>query len=253
MGRLDGKVTVITGTGSGIGRAAALRFAEQGARVVGCDLDEHSSLETVRLVKAQGGEMASLEPLDLGEEANVSELMSFAQETYGGFDVVYNNAAKAGFAFVRDMTPETWHFTIRNELDLVYYSCHHAWRHLVDRGGGSIINMASTAGMIGIRGLPTFAHAAAKGAVIALTKQLAAEGAEFGVRANSISPGSVETSTTAELMKDPAFVEAMMETHMIKRFGQPEDVSHFALYLASDESSWVTGGNFVIDGGLTAW
>lgn len=254
-GRLEGKVALITGTAGGQGRAAAELFAREGARVAGCDVKVDEAEETVEMVTAAGGEMVSRQPVDLADGEQVDEWISFAVKEFGGFDILYNNASAPKFNHISEMTWDEWSFTIRNELDLIYWACHLAWPHLVERGGGAIVNTASTAGLIGFPTLGDFAHAATKGGVIALTRQLASEGAEVGIRANSISPGFVLSPATAPMMDDPEFAESMkqiLDAHMIKRPGQPEDIAYAALYLASDEASWVTGANFVIDGGLTA-
>jgi len=252
-GRLANKVALITGTGGGQGRAAAILFAQEGARVAGCDLKIEGAEETVRLTKEAGGDMISMAPVDLADPSQMKSWIDWAIDAFGGVDIIYNNASAPRFAPIGQMDIEDWQFTIRNELDLVFLGCNLGWPHMVDRGGGVIINTASTAGMVGFAALGDFAHAATKGGVIALTRQLAAEGAPHGIRANSISPGLVATPATEGLMQDPVFLEKMLEGHMIKRPGTPEDIAYCALYLASDEASWVTGANFVIDGGLTAW
>ncbi len=148
------------------------------------------------------------------------------------------------------MTLADWSFTIRNELDLVFLACKHAWPHLRARGGGSVVNVGSTAGMTGSLTLDRTAHTASKGAVIALTRQLAAEGARHGIRVNSVSPGMTVTPQTQHLFDDPAHPVARIADHIpLGRPGRPEDVARCALFLASDESSYVTGANLVVDGG----
>lgn len=254
-GRLEGKVALITGTAGGQGRAAAVLFAKEGAKVVGCDIKVDEAAETVEMVTSAGGQMVSRAPVDLADGQQVADWIAFGVEEFGGFDILYNNASAPKFNHISQMSWEEWSFTIRNELDLIYWACHHAWPHLVSRGGGAVVNTASTAGLIGFPTLGDFAHAATKGGVIALTRQLASEGASFGIRANSISPGFVESPATIPMMQDPEFaagMQAILDAHMIKRPGKPEDIAYAALYLASDEASWVTGANFVIDGGLTA-
>jgi NAD(P)-dependent dehydrogenase (short-subunit alcohol dehydrogenase family) len=251
--RLQGKVALITGTGGGQGRAAALLFASEGAIVVGCDLKVDGAEETVELVRRSGGEMTSTQPLDLGDHESAHAWVDETAERHGGFDVLYNNASLPKFASIAEMTLDDWHFTVRNELDLIFYTCRAAWRHLVRRGGGSIINTGSISGMSSLAETPgNFAHAATKGAVIALTRELALEGGPHRIRANSISPGIIDSPATSPALQLDWFREGHLAATMVNRIGTPEDVAYCALYLASDESSFVTGSNFVVDGGFTA-
>jgi len=251
--RLQGKVALITGTGGGQGRAAAVLFASEGATVVGCDLKVEGSEETLELVRRAGGTMTSSHPLDLSVSAAARAWVEEAAERHGGFDVLYNNASLPKFGSIADLTDDDWHFTVRNELDLIFYACSAAWRHLVSRGGGSIINTGSISGMSALAGTPgSLAHAATKGAVIALTRELALEGGPHNIRANSISPGAILTPATAPAFEEDWFREGHIATTMAGRIGTPEDVMYCALYLASDESMFVTGANFVIDGGFMA-
>lgn len=249
--RLEGKVAFITGTGGGQGRAAAILFAKEGARVVGCDLKKEGGEETVELVKAAGGDMIS-RVVDLADGDQVKSWFDWGVGHYGQMDILYNNASATRYAPIEQMTWDEWEFTIRNELHLIYWACHHAWPHLKARGGSSIINTASGSGMVGIAAIGFFAHAATKGGVIALTRQLAAEGAPHRIRANSISPGLIETPATAQLLQAPEFREGFLRQVPLGRLGRPEDIVACALYLASDESSFVTGANIPVDGGLTA-
>jgi NAD(P)-dependent dehydrogenase (short-subunit alcohol dehydrogenase family) len=252
-GRLDGKVALITGTGGGQGRAAARLFAREGARVVGCDLKREGSEETVATVRAEGGEMVAMAPVDLGDSAAARAWVAEGVAAFGGIDVLYNNAAAARFASIADLTDEDWHWVIRNELDLVFYTCSAAWPHLLDRGGGAIVNTGSVCGVSSLPATPgSFVHAATKGAVIALTRELALEGGPHGIRANSVSPGIIESPATAGLLSDPERRRAHLDSLMLERIGEVEDVASAALYLASDESSWVTGANLMVDGGFSA-
>jgi NAD(P)-dependent dehydrogenase (short-subunit alcohol dehydrogenase family) len=251
--RLAGKVALITGTAGGQGRAAALLFAREGATIVGCDVKEADARETVAMVEAEGGRMTSTQPLDLTDSAAARAWIADAAAVHGGFDILYNNASAPRFASIASMTDEEWHYTIANELDLMFYTTSEAWRHLVARGGGSIINTASISGMRAMRETPgSIAHAATKAAVIGLTRELALEGGPHRIRANAISPGAIETPATAPALADTDFRRVHIERIMLDRIGTADDVASLALFLASDESSWVTGANFVVDGGFTA-
>jgi NAD(P)-dependent dehydrogenase (short-subunit alcohol dehydrogenase family) len=251
--RLAGKVALITGTAGGQGREAALRFAREGARIVGCDLKREEAEETVAMVHALGGEMTSMAPVDLGDSAAARAWVAQAAAVHGGFDILYNNASAPRFASIAEMTDEQWHFTIRNELDLMFYTASAAWPHLIERGGGSIVNTGSICGISALAQTPgSIAHAATKAGVIAMTRELALEGGPHNIRANSISPGIIESPATAAQLEQPGFREGHLESLMLKRIGTPGDVAGAALFLASDESSWMTGANLVIDGGFSA-
>jgi NAD(P)-dependent dehydrogenase (short-subunit alcohol dehydrogenase family) len=252
-GRLKDKVCIITGTGSGMGRAAALLFCKEGAKVVGSDINADNALATLRDVQKAGGQMVSLQPADLTKQERCDALVDLALKSYGGIDVVYNNAATAYFGWMDKFTYEEFARTIEEELLIVFRFCKTVWPHLVARGGGSIINVASTSAKVAYKALPGIAHTAAKGGVLAMTRQLAMEGGKHKIRANTISPGLIETGATRELLKDPNFINPMMEKLMVGRVGQPEDVAPAAVYLASDESLFVTGADIAVDGGTTAW
>lgn len=250
-GRLAGKVAIITGTGSGMGRAAALLFAREGAAVVGCDVNPAAGA-LADDVRAAGGRMVSLQPVDLSVQAGAEQLVAFALAQFGAIDILYNNAAMAYFAFVPDMDFETFNRTQREEVDIIFHLCRAAWPHLIARGGASIINTASTAAKRASTGQGMLAHSAAKAAVIAMTRQYAAEGAPHGVRANTISPGMIRSAQTEPLMKQPGWTERAVSRQLIKRIGEPEDVAKVALFLASDDSGYVTGADIPVDGGGTA-
>ena len=253
VGRLSAKVCVITGSGGSMGRAAALMFAAEGALVIGCDLDVKAAAETVDLVRNAGGRIESLQPCDLSDKGAAQELASLAMRHYGRIDVLYNNGGGAAMAWLANMTEDQWSFTLRNELDLIFFATQAVWTQMIAQKGGSIINVGSVSGKIAYQVLPGLAHSAAKGGVIAMTKHLAMEGGPHGIRVNSISPGLIVTGATHPLLADPSWSRAMIDKIMLRRAGHPEEVIPAAIYLASDESRWVTGADFAIDGGTTAW
>jgi NAD(P)-dependent dehydrogenase (short-subunit alcohol dehydrogenase family) len=251
--RLKNKVCIITGTGSGMGRAAAKFFAAEGAKVVGCDVNAASAKSTLDEVKRAGGAMISLHPCDMTVRPNVDQLMKLAADTYGGIDVLYNNGSMAYFAWLADMTYEDWSKTLREELDLVFHACQAVMPYMIKRGGGSIINVGSVSAHIAYKVLPAVAHMAAKGGVVAMSKQIAMEGGKNKIRCNTISPGLVETAQTRAFINTPEWFAPMLDKLMLGRVGQPEDIAPLAVYLASDESSWVTAADFSVDGGSTGW
>lgn len=250
-GRLAGKIALITGVGGGMGVAAARRFASEGARVVGCDLDEAGARRTQELVRGEGGVITTMGGVDLGDAAAAKQWVDDAVAVHDGIDVLYNNASTQRFAPIGELAAEDWDFTMRNELNLVFYTVKAAWPHLIAHGGGSIINVGSIAALRGVEFMPQNAHSAAKGGVIALTLQLVVEGGPFGIRANVISPGMTETPNTAGLLSDPPerMKHVVLERIPLGRHGQPDDVVNAAVFLASDESSWISGTNIVVDGG----
>ncbi len=253
-GRLSGKVALITGVGGGIGAAAAARFAAEGARVVGCDLDADGAARTEGEVRAAGGEIEVMGGVDLGDAGQARAWVDKAVATYDGIDVLFNNASAQRFGALDELSVDDWDFTMRNELNLVYYTVRAAWPHLKAYGGGSIINVGSIAALRGVEFMPQNAHSAAKGGVIALTLQLVVEGGPLGIRSNVISPGLVETPNTAPMLADPPerLRRIVLDRIPLGRHGQPEDIVNAAVFLASDESSWMSGANLVVDGGGSA-
>ncbi|MDQ1500458.1 MAG: hypothetical protein QOI86_3798 [Actinomycetota bacterium] len=253
--RLEGKVALITGTAGGQGRAAAIRFAQEGARVVGCDLQSDGAEETAKMVQAEGGEMVSLAPVDLSKEDEVSSWIEFAVAKFGDFDILYNNASGARFGSVEQLTLEEWNYTLANELTLMFLAVKHSVPVLRRRGGGCILNTASIGGIIaggGLSNLPGgLAHAVTKAGVITMTRVLAVELSPWSIRVNAISPGGIDTPGLAPLLHGPA-QKVVLKQQLIDRLGQPEDIAAAAAYLASDEASFVTGVNLVIDGGVVA-
>jgi meso-butanediol dehydrogenase / (S,S)-butanediol dehydrogenase / diacetyl reductase len=249
-GRLEGKVALITGIGGGMGRAAAIRFAAEGARVVGCDLFAEGAEETVRLVRAAGGEIESFAPVQLADAADAARWVDAAAAVHGGVDILYNNASSNRFGPIDELSVEDWDFVIANELNLVFYATRAAWPHLRARGGGVVLNVGSIAGTRGVEFMPQNAHGTAKAGVINLTQQLAVEGGPHGIRAVCVSPGFVVTPSTAWLVESgPEPLLRNLARTPLGRPGQPDDVVNAALFLASDEASWITGVNLVVDGG----
>jgi NAD(P)-dependent dehydrogenase (short-subunit alcohol dehydrogenase family) len=250
--RLSNKVCVITGTGGSIGSAAAVAFAREGALVVGCDVNVAAAEGTVDMVHAQGGQMISLQPCQLSKPADCQALVDFAVRTYGRIDVLFNNAAMAYFNWLEDITDEEWSRDLREEVDLVFFLTRAAWPHL-KANHGVVVNTASLNALLSFKTLPSLAHTTAKAGIIGMTRQLAMEGREHGIRANSISPGLIETNQTREQLKDTEWARAMLGRTLLARLGRPEEVANVALFLASDESSYVTGIDIVVDGGMKVW
>lgn len=253
--RLQNKVAVVTGFGSGIGQGCALMFARHGAQVLGADIDAAAAGRAVAAAAREGLAVQSLHPCDVSEPKDVERLMAAAAQRFGGIDILVNSAAFGAFAWIQDMDyQQQWKKTLVGELDVVFLACKAVWPHLLKRGAGSIINFASANAHMALRGSPALAHCAGKGGVLAMTRQLAMEGGPHQIRANTISPALVVTSATQPVLDNvPGFKETVMEKLMLKRLGQPEDIGWCATFLASDESSWVTAADFRIDGGATAW
>lgn len=250
-GQLDGKVALITGCGSGQGRAASILFAQEGARIVGCDLNPETADETVRMVKETGAEMVAQAPVNCSDEDAVKEWLEFGVEAFGDFDILYNNASGCRFAPVEEMTREEWDYTLANEMTLIFLAIKHATPVFRRRGGGVILNTASTAGLrTGVAGI--FAHAAAKAAVISLSESMAVELAPLNIRVNCISPGMIKTPGLAALIEEWGGEENVKLMSLNHRMGQAEDVANAALFLCSDAAIQVTGVNLVVDGGLVA-
>ena len=253
--RLADKVALVTGIGAGIGRGCALLFAQQGAKVFGCDIDADRAQATVAAARSAGFEMDSAHPIDLTRAADVQRCIDQVMQRHGRIDVLVNAAAiNPQFAPVAQMSYEQiWVPTMVGEADIVFLMCKAAWPHLVAGGGGSIVNFASVAAQRGTEMAGMLAHCAGKGAVLAMTRQLAVEGGPHGIRVNSIAPGLVATLATASQgLTQGERRDRIAANIPLRRIGEPEDIAYCALYLASDEASWVTGTNIAVDGGETA-
>jgi NAD(P)-dependent dehydrogenase (short-subunit alcohol dehydrogenase family) len=251
-GRLAGKVCIITGTGGSIGRATALTFAREGALVVGCGLTVESAEGTREMVRAAGGEMVSMQPCDLTDPADCRTLVDLAVGTFGRIDVLFNLAAMSYFNWLEDITDDEWDRARREEVDLFFYLTRATWSHLKD-SRGVLVNMASLNASLSFKILPSLAHTTSKAGIIGMTRQLAMEGREHGIRANSISPGLIESNATREQLNDPDWAREMLGKTLVGRLGKPEEVANVALFLASHESSYVTGVDVVVDGGMKVW
>jgi NAD(P)-dependent dehydrogenase (short-subunit alcohol dehydrogenase family) len=250
--RLRDKVTIITGAGSGMGRVAAMMFASEGARVVAADVSVEACESVVREVRAAGGEATAV-VADVSKEADAKAMVDHAVATYGRLDALYNNAGIMPEAdhSVIDTDVATWDKVMAVNVRGVFLGCKYAIPKMIEGGGGSIINVASFVAILGCS-VPQDAYTASKGAVLSLTRSLAVQFAPKGVRSNSISPGPIETPLLMDwLLKDEAAKQLRLARNPSGRFGKPEEIVHMAVYLASDESRWTNGANFVVDGGIT--
>jgi NAD(P)-dependent dehydrogenase (short-subunit alcohol dehydrogenase family) len=249
---LASRTALITGAASGQGRAASVLFARHGAAVVVADVDDDGAAETVGMVEAEGGRAVAVHA-DVSRRDDCDAMVQAALDAFGGLDVLYNNAAVQMSGRLVDCTEEQWDLTIATNLDAIFWACRAALPHMVEGGRGSIINTASTLGLIGSEGYA--AYGAAKAGLVALTKQMATEyGPE--VRANVIAPGSIDTPRfrkVAEEMDDTdGFLTGLLGNIPLHRLGRADDISRIALFLASDESAYTSGAVIPCDGGLAA-
>jgi len=252
MGKLEGKVAVVTGAAMGIGRATALLLAEEGAKVVVADVDEKQAEQTVELIIESDGE-ARFVRTDVSRPEDVETAIDVAVDGYGKLDVLHNNVGVAMGASVVDTTEELWSRVLDVNLGGVYRGCKYAIPHMIRNGGGSIVNSSSVQALRGLKGWA--AYAASKGGIISLTQQVALEYAPHGIRVNCIAPGTILTPMNSQVFEEAEDPEALKETwnrmHPVGRFGQPEEVAEAVLFLAADSSSFITGQTLVVDGGIT--
>ena len=250
--RLSNKVALITGAGSGIGREAALLFAKEGAQIVVCDLNESAGHETVSLIVTQNGE-ATFVRADVSKAAEVKAAIDAAEATYGKLNVLFNNAGifHPADGSVLETEEDIWDLTMNVNLKGVFLGCKYGIPALLRAGGGSIINTASFVAMVGAATSQS-AYTASKGGVLSLTREIAVEFARQNIRVNALCPGPVETPLLAELMSDPARRQRRLVHIPPGRLAQAQEIANAALFLASDESSFVNGSTFLVDGGITA-
>ena len=253
MGRLEGKVALVTGGGSGIGRQTSIRFAEEGARVAVADLRGDAAEETAVGIRA-GGAHATACTMDVTRSADVAAGVQAAIDEFGGVDVVVNNAGITITGAAHDLTEDDWDRELAINLKSVYLVSKALWPHFLERGGGSIVSTASIAGLWAIP--DDAAYCASKAGVIMLTKCLALDGAKAGIRANCVCPGFIQTPMIDGYFADQADPAASREfavgLHPLGRLGEPGDIADGFVYLASDDARWVTGTALTVDGGLTA-
>ena len=254
--RLDGKVALVTGAGSGIGRATALLFGKEGARVVASDMGEAGTLDTVDQIKRAGGEATPVTG-DVTDTSQARQMVETAVDAYGGLDVLVNSAGvNSRNALGPEATPEeVWDKVIDVNLKGTYLVSWHAVPNMVERGGGSIVNLASIMSLVGyppnmMRSFDPYPPS--KGGILQFTKNLAIGVAAEGVRVNCICPGYIWSNLTQGYTDDSGMLEMLEGLHPMGRLGRPEEVANVALYLSSDESSFVTGTPVVVDGGYTA-
>ncbi len=251
--RLRDKVVLITGGGSGMGRLASVAFAREGARVVSVDVAAGAGSAAAAEITRAGGQALFIEA-DVGHEDQVRNAVRQAVARFGRLDVLYNNAGifPADDGSVVTLEETVWDRVMTVNLKGIYLCCKHGIPELIRAGGGSIINVASFVALVGCS-VPQDAYTASKGGVIALTKSLAVQFGPQRIRTNAIAPGPVETPLlTSWLLANPEAKKRRLDRIPMGRFGRPEDIVQMALYLASDESTWVNGSVLVVDGGITS-
>jgi len=252
MGRLDGKVALITGGASGMGMIASQLFASEGARVVLTDVSDDAGEQVAEQIRAGGG-AATYQHADVSNESEARTMVESAVRTYGGLSVLYNNAGVMLHAdgSVHSTDESVWDLTLGINVKGVAHGCKYGIPAMIDSGGGSIINVASFVAWMGAATSQT-AYTASKGAVLAMTREIAVEYARKGIRCNALCPGPIDTPLLAELLADPDRRQRRFVHIPMGRLGQAEELAKAALFLASDDSSYMTGTSLIVDGGITA-
>ena len=250
-GQLDGKVALITGAGSGIGRASALAFAREGAKVAVADIVVEGGEETVRMVKEAGGEAFFIK-VDVANAADVEAMVNTVVDTYGRIDCAYNNAGIEGRLASTDEYPEdVFDKVIDINLTGVWLCMKYELPHMLKQGSGAIVNTASGAGLIGVAGMS--AYVASKHGVVGLTKTAALEYAKSGIRVNAVCPGLIQTPMVERITAEqPQLGEALVAAEPVGRTGKPEEIAESVVWLSSDAASFVTGHAMSVDGGYVA-
>jgi NAD(P)-dependent dehydrogenase (short-subunit alcohol dehydrogenase family) len=253
MGRLDGKVAIITGATGGIGKVATDIFTREGANVVACDKVEDGSDAVLASARANAGDVVFVKA-DLTDEEDVQSVVQATVKHFGRIDVLFNNhGVMVGKPFL-ETTMDEFDFIMDGNLRSVFMVCRYAGKEMVKTGGGSIINVSSVGGIVGFPNMA--AYGASKGGLVQLSRALATDLAQYAIRVNAICPGVIDTPQPRQYMKNVEDKEALWKEfenlHLLKRVGKPEEVVWLAVYLASDESSFMTGAVIPVDGGLTA-